>query len=163
MAMPCATSFSGGVPVMSRPSKITRPLFGLTAPMMAMSVLDLPAPFAPSSAVISPGRTSSDTSCTACTPPYDTCRPSILSIGSDTVFSPQIGFDHGRVAHDLGRRPLGDHLPEIQHQHALGQAHHHLEHVLDDDQRHALGMDAAQYLRQSDGLGGIQTARHFVE
>ena len=77
--------------------------------------------------------------------------------------SSQVGFDDGRVAHDVLRRALGDHLSEIQHQHALRQPHHHFQHVFDDDQRDPRRVDAAQDLGQRDGLGRIQAAGDLVQ
>ena len=46
---------------MSRPSKRIRPSRGRLSPLMARSVDDLPAPFAPISVTISPAPTRSET------------------------------------------------------------------------------------------------------
>ena len=51
----CADSF-----VMSSPWKLIRPRRGWFKPLIERSVVDLPAPFAPSSVTISPSRTSSE-------------------------------------------------------------------------------------------------------
>ena len=46
---------------MSRPSKRIRPCRGRLSPLIARSVVDLPAPFAPISVTISPAPTRSET------------------------------------------------------------------------------------------------------
>jgi len=60
--MPRATSLCAGRPLMSLPSNVMRPLFGASRPVIARSVVDLPAPFAPSRVTTSPLRTVRDTS-----------------------------------------------------------------------------------------------------
>ena len=58
---------SGGVWVMSRPSKTTAPLLACTSPEMALSRVDLPAPLVPMRATISPSSTSMFTPNSTCT------------------------------------------------------------------------------------------------
>ena len=48
-------------PIVSRPAKATEPLRLPTMPMIAFSVVVLPAPLRPSSVTTSPGRTSKST------------------------------------------------------------------------------------------------------
>ena len=60
--MPRATSLCAGMPVMSSPSNTTRPLLGVSSPVIARSVVDLPAPLAPMSVTTSPALTAIDTS-----------------------------------------------------------------------------------------------------
>ena len=48
-------------PVMSSPSNTMLPALGLTTPAIADASDDLPAPFAPSTVVTDPARTSKDT------------------------------------------------------------------------------------------------------
>ena len=55
--------------VTSSPWKCTVPAFGRTRPQMPFNRVDLPAPFVPSSATISPGATSKSTSNRICTGP----------------------------------------------------------------------------------------------
>ncbi len=67
--MPMAAISFGGAWVMSRPSKMTAPLSHSTTPQMAFSSVDLPAPFVPSRATISPSSISKSTSNNTCTLP----------------------------------------------------------------------------------------------
>ena len=64
-AMPCAATRSGRKPVMSCPLSSTRPLSGSRMPEMVLSVLDLPAPLAPSNVTNAPSFTSIDRPFTA--------------------------------------------------------------------------------------------------
>jgi hypothetical protein len=58
---PRAAISSGGVWVMSRPSKTMAPPLASTSPEMARSSVDFPAPFVPRRATISPSSTSKST------------------------------------------------------------------------------------------------------
>ena len=60
-AIPPPTISCGGAIVMSRPSKRMRPCRGRLSPLIARSVVDLPAPLAPISVTISPAPTRSET------------------------------------------------------------------------------------------------------
>src|SRR5689334_1667889 len=60
---------------MSRPSTTTRPAVGCRWPVMRLNSVDLPAPFGPITAAISPSATARSTSLTARKPPNDLDRP----------------------------------------------------------------------------------------
>ena len=59
--MPRFTTVCGAAPVMSSPWKRIAPCRGLLMPLIARSVVDFPAPFAPMRVTISPARTLSET------------------------------------------------------------------------------------------------------
>jgi hypothetical protein len=63
--MPARTISLGARRVMSRPSKRIVPAAAFTKPLIARSVVVLPAPLAPISATISPSPTVSETSSSA--------------------------------------------------------------------------------------------------
>jgi len=67
-ATPLRATASGLRPRSERPPSVISPRAG-TAPMIACSVVDLPAPFGPMSPTISPGGTSNVMPRTAGTPP----------------------------------------------------------------------------------------------
>src|SRR5690242_4491222 len=48
---------------------------------------------------------------------------------------PEVGLDHALVLLDLLRRTLGDLLAVVEHGHAVGDAHHDLHVVLDQQDR----------------------------
>ena len=56
----------------------------------------------------------------------------------------QIGFEHRRIALDLGRQALGELLAEFHHDQPVGEAHDELHVVLDQQHRHALALQLAQ-------------------
>jgi len=66
----------GASPVMSSPSKTTRPSVGSYAPVMTLNSVVLPAPFGPMSPTDSPRSIEKVTSSTATTPPNRFVRPS---------------------------------------------------------------------------------------
>ena len=71
-AMPSPSSIAAlaDAVVSCSPAISTTPSSGTTVPLAMPSNVDLPEPFSPSTAWISPARTSSDTSSLACTGPY---------------------------------------------------------------------------------------------
>src|SRR3989338_1321583 len=82
VAIPQA-SLARGDPVGSgAPAKRMSPASGITAPLRILSRVDLPAPFSPTSACTSPGRTSRSTAASACTPPYRLLTPRRIRSGS---------------------------------------------------------------------------------
>src|SRR6185437_7589328 len=112
----------------------------------------------------SPARTPSEMPRTACTPPYATCSSSTSRMAcSGTTLSPEIRLDHGRVAHHFLGCARRDQLPEVEHENPVREPHHHFQHVLDDDERHAARVDRSQYFHQLERLGWIESARNFVE
>src|SRR5690606_20974269 len=124
---------------MASPSKRTAPCVGRTRPEITFSVVDLPAPLAPSSATIWPRGTASDTSCSAEILPYEAEMDSTDSRGSVMVASfTQIRLDHALVVADLGGRALGDLVPERHHRNAIRNRHDQLHDVLDQQHRDAL-------------------------
>src|SRR5690242_4652560 len=72
---PMPQILKGATPVMSRPSTTTRPAVGCRWPVMRLNSVDLPAPFGPITAAISPSATTRSTSLTARKPPNDLERP----------------------------------------------------------------------------------------
>src|SRR5437762_8936063 len=110
------------------------------APATPRSVVLLPAPFAPISATISPSPTSNETSRHAGTSPYARSTFSTLS----SKLAPEIGLDDARLRLHLARRALEQRLAVIEHQHALGDVHHEVHVVLDDEQGDAAPRDIYQ-------------------
>src|SRR5262245_13130807 len=126
--MPRATRRSGLSAVMSSPSKRMLPFAAGTMPEMQLSVVVLPAPFAPSRQAISPAPSERLTSSSARTAPYAACSPLTSSMRR---LRTEVRFDHLRVRLDLRRHAFGDLLAEVEHRHAVGHRHDQLHHVLD--------------------------------
>ena len=71
-----------------------------TRPRIARSVVVLPTPLRPSSAVTPPSGTSKDTPCRTCEPARWTCRSRERSSERASQRLPQVRLLHGRVRHD---------------------------------------------------------------
>ena len=97
---------------------------------MHLSIVDLPAPFAPTRATISPGAIDSDTPRRTGTPPWPAYRSRIRSPGSGA----KVRLDHPWIPRDLRGRSLRDHSTRLQHHHALADRHDDFHHVLDEQQ-----------------------------
>ena len=67
------------MPLMSTPEWLMVPRLGATRPEIARSTVDLPAPLVPSSAIVSPSRSSRFTPKSTCTWPYATSTDRRLS------------------------------------------------------------------------------------
>ncbi len=67
--IPCSITRYAGIWSMRTPSNSTLPLRGLISAETVLMIVDLPAPFAPTSTTISPGRTSKETSQSTCRSP----------------------------------------------------------------------------------------------
>src|SRR5262244_4275760 len=108
-ATPC-----GGVPAMSRPSKMIRPEVGVCCPVSRLKKVVFPAPFGPITECSEPSSTSMVTPLTAVSAPKDFVRRSVLMRG----IGPYRG---GRPACSAPRpeaRPRLDHsAPEEEHHH----------------------------------------------
>ena len=72
--MPIFTRSSASAKVTVRPLNRTTPRCGTPRPLTTRNSVDFPAPFVPSSASVSPLYTSSDTSKSTCTLPYEKSR-----------------------------------------------------------------------------------------
>src|SRR5437868_79021 len=82
--MPRCVNACGGFPVMSCPSKCTRPAVGLYTPVSMLKKVVFPAPFGPIRLTIDPVGTVKSTSSTATRPPNSFRRSSVLSSTSGT-------------------------------------------------------------------------------
>src|SRR5882724_121503 len=118
-------------PAICSPASRMWPVRGGIIPKMVLSSVDLPAPFAPMIDTMCPGWTRSDTPRRTSTSSYPAHTPS-----SSRRSAAKIGLDDPGVAPDGGGRPLGDLLAVVQDDHALGDVHHDVHVVL--DQEHGL-------------------------
>src|SRR5215217_5154310 len=129
---------------MSRPSNLTAPVRRGTSPMIARSVVVLPAPLRPMTQTASPAATVSDTPCRMWLRPYQAlrarpttsartrrCGASTSSIALDRL--PEIDAPHLLVRADVVGRALGEEPSVMQHEDAVRDAHDELHAVLDED------------------------------
>src|SRR2546425_2721946 len=104
----------GGSPAMSSPSNMILPAVGRSTPVTQLKNVDLPAPFGPIMARISPGCTAMETLLSAVSPSKRTVRPSVHRIGAPPRLSAGVAILRGPVTlvelagRWEGRRLLGD-------------------------------------------------------
>src|SRR5262245_12064193 len=133
------------------PSADTVPDFAGSKPQDVSTRLDLPAPLAPSSAVISPGATSSEMPCNTSRPPRSTTRSRTLKAASAILPGSQIGAANARIIEHGAGRPERQQLAEIEH------------HGLDAERRDQVGVVVDQHNLGIEALGNIRKQRvHLV-
>src|SRR5438105_3496487 len=158
--MPSRATSSGCRPVISWPAKRISPQ-ALIIPLMARSVVVLPAPLAPNSATTEPSSTFSETPWRARMEPYDACT-SLSS--SSAIFRSQVSLNDAGVGLHLAGRSLRDLLAEVEADHAVGDAHHQVHVVLDDQHRQSeLLVDSAEEDHQVGDLVVVEAAGRLVE
>src|SRR5690242_17007720 len=128
--MPSRAMAWGRRPWMGRPSKRTVPRLGGSTPITVRMVVVLPAPLRPSSTVTASGRTRSETPCRMWCWPMFVCTPS--SSSTSGMRAPEVRGLDLRARADLGGRPVGDEAAVLQHRDRVGQGHHHVDLVLDE-------------------------------
>src|SRR5437667_263512 len=157
-ATPRATIACGDNAAIGSPRNSMAPCLGLSTPAMVSMSVVLPAPFGPSTQVMEPSRTSSDTPFRASIFPYAVTRSTTLSISR----SAQISFLDCRIVLHLRRSALGDLLPEVEHRDAVGDAHHQLHHVFDEHDGDSFGAQIDNPLSQLADLLGVHPGRRLI-
>src|SRR5580704_8927318 len=84
-ATPALATSSGCRRARFTPSSRTRPLVGRTTPPIVRSSVVLPAPFAPSTAVIVPAAARTDTPCSTGAPPYPATMSSVARVAASLI------------------------------------------------------------------------------
>src|SRR5579859_1500573 len=118
--MPCFAILLDASPHISAPSNWIEPRERPSMPMIARSVVVLPAPLRPSRVTTSPWRISKFMPWRICDSPYQPLRSATLSsvvVAADAsgMPRPHIGFDHGGIGRNLGIDALGQDLTARQH------------------------------------------------
>src|SRR5512136_1988983 len=138
------------------------PAEDFTIPLIAISVVDFPAPFAPRMATLSPSWTARSIPWRTSTFPYLTRRSrTASSMGS--VLRPEVGFYDLRVALDGFRRAFGDLGAELQNDDLLAGLHDKRHVVLDEKGRDPPLLDPAKRADERRRLLLVHSACRFVE
>ena len=133
-AIPRPTISCAGSRVMSSPSNTTCPELAGVRPEIERSVVDLPAPLEPIRVTTSP-------SLDVERDPLQRLDRAVMGVDlldlqqCHQCLLPEVRLDHARVGPDLGRWPLRDLLAVVEHRDPLGDAHHDLHVVLDQQDR----------------------------
>src|SRR3989442_12024782 len=107
-------------------------------PMIAFSVVVLPAPFRPSSVTSSPGCTSKSTPWRMCDSPYHACRSRTARSGSG-MGGAHVGLDDGRVPRHRRVIAFREDLAARQDRDRVRQILDDAQVVLDHEDRTVLG------------------------
>src|SRR5688572_18807999 len=100
--------------------------------MMVRMVVVLPAPLRPRSTVTRSRRTASDTPWRMWCWPMSAWTSCSSRRTSDTGAAAEVGRLHFRIAGDRLRRVIGDETAVLEHGHGVGERHHHIDLVLDE-------------------------------
>src|SRR6267378_2475748 len=151
-ATPLRTSASGRPLVTSSPPSVTVPAVARTNPLSTPSSVDLPAPFAPTSAISSPAaisRSIPNSTGPASNPAFS---PRTLSSGSGPepfrIALPQVRLDHALVAQHHLRLALSQNLPKVEHDRPPADPDDHPHDVLDQQHGHTCGVHGAHHVER---------------
>src|SRR5262249_4337277 len=154
---------SGELPTIGRPSSLMVPWLGVSAPAIAIIVVDFPAPFGPTRTTISPLSTRKLTPRTAAMRPYWTRMPAISSMDLARP-RPQISADHVWVVLNPFRRILDDGAAAVDHVDAVADAHDDAHVVLDEQHAAAEARrDLGDQRHEVVALGVRHPGRGLVE
>src|SRR3954466_13945403 len=140
-------------PCTSLPSKRIVPAEARHKPMMVRRHVVLPAPLRPRSMVSEFGATLKSTPCRMWY--FSMCVCTAVSSSRSATSDAEVGFLHDWHRNHFGGRALGDELPLVQHDDAIGERSHDVHLVLDQENGLvALCLDVADE---------IEDDRHFVD
>src|SRR5688500_8584829 len=160
--MPRRTIESGCSPEISLSKNFIEPFLGLRTPAIVIMSVVLPAPLGPSRQVMEPAATSRETPFSASILPYAVTSSRTVSI-TPASRSAEIGFLHQRIVLDLRRRALGDLLAEVEDRDAVGDAHHELHHMLDEQDGHAAAAQLHDPVAQLRDLLAVHSRGRLVQ
>src|SRR5439155_4568417 len=156
----------GRAPWMGTPAKMMQPRDGRSRPEIARLRVDLPAPFEPTTATISPCCTVRSTPCRISAPPYPAWSPLTARTGSGILrrrAAAEIGLYHARIGCNGLRRTFRNDAALGQHQDLLGEAHDGLHDMLGENDCDAAIADAANDGHHVANLRWIEPCEHLVE
>src|SRR3977135_336006 len=139
--MPRRTRASGRALVTSSPASAIAPEVARTRPLRTPSNVDVPAPFAPPSAMSSAGAMSRSMPNSTGPASKPAVRPLTLSKGSGLeafgIALAQGGLDHPLVRQHNLRLPIREHLAGLEHDRPAAHADDDAHDVLDQQHGHA--------------------------
>ena len=140
------------------------PADGRTSPMMVFMRVDLPAPFAPTTATSSPSADlDRDPAERVDVPVVDMDGPPDPQHATALRGMAEIGLDDALDLLDLLRRPLGNLHAVVEHGHAVRDLHHEVHVVLDQEHGDAPVTDAPDQAVDHLDLLAVEPRRGLVE
>src|SRR4029079_1182528 len=140
--------------MVSVPFTNTEPDRDRSMPMIARSVVVLPAPFLPSNVTTSPSVTPNFIPWRMCDSPYFACRASISRTERPALCMdvPHIRGQHLLAARDVAVVALREHLPPRQNRDDVGNSHNDRQVVLDEHHCAVRNQSPDQVCNQADVL-----------
>src|SRR5579875_2652508 len=165
---PIPSTCRGVLPVMSWPCSVIVPSRGRSRPLITAISVDFPAPFGPTTQVIPPRATVSETPRRTSPPPYPATTPSTTRAGPSGIVlilprAAEVGVEHPRIGPDDPGRPGGHHAARVHDGDPLAQPHHELHVVLDDQERGAVRVQLADPGRDVVDERRVDPAGRLVE
>src|SRR5438309_2691547 len=166
-ATPLRTRASGRALVTSSPPSEIVPEVARTRPLKTPSKVDLPAPFAPTSAISSDGSMSRSIPKSTGPASKPAVRPRTSSRVSGLeavgIALAEVGMDHALVPqHDL-RLALRKDVTEVEDDRPAAHADDHAHDVLDKDHRHARRVHRAHHVQRVVDLHVVEPCHHLIE
>src|SRR5262249_48811646 len=153
------------------PAKTIEPFVARSTPEIVRLSVDLPTPFDPSTATISPAPTIRSTPCRTWVSPYPACRSPTLSSALASMLRSQlcrratteVRLNDQRIRNNFRRRALGNDPAFGEHEHVLGETHHRLHDMFDHQYSDATAAKIADDRPDVTDLGGMEPRQHFIE
>src|SRR5215471_9435183 len=153
---------SGERPVTSDPPSHTWPCMLRRTPVSALSRVDLPEPFGPTTDTIWPPPACTDTSRITASPPYPAVMPSARR-ASGAALSDKVSLDHVGALSQLNHRPLGQHSPLGHHDDRVAELVHDGQLVFHHEDRDALLAQLLQGRAESAGKLGMHASHRLIQ
>src|SRR5215472_2507912 len=154
--------------VVFAPRTKTSPREALSTPAIALSRVDFPAPFGPTTAATFPACTVIETSEMTGGPPYPAHTPSARSTGpgGGSVMAQvhsEVGIDDPRVAAQPGVRPPRDDLAQVHHHDLVAGLLDERQVVLHHHHSPARGRELAHGIADLGAEHGVDAAHGLIE
>ena len=180
-AMPRPTTLWLGSPPIASPPNVIEPADGAFTPAMARKVEVLPAPFEPMMPTNSPGPDFKIDLPHRFDPAvghfevfdleqrfgHSAAPRSSITASSDAprdaAAGAEIGLDHGGIVLNLGGRAGCNHAAVVEHGDVVGDGHHHVDVVLDQDDRDAAVREQADQRLETLDLAVREARGRLVE
>src|SRR5262245_55336985 len=155
-ATPAVTMRAGVSPVSSAPSSRIAPRCGFRMPAIDIISVVLPAPFGPSSEAMRTASARSETPFRASILPSAVTGPEVSSMPpADCRRGAEMSLASQRIGLHRRRGTLGDLLAEIEHRDTVGDRHHQLDVMLDQQDAGALAAQRADAAIELADLLGV--------
>src|SRR5262245_58753618 len=153
------------------PAKRIEPFVARSTPEIVRLSVDLPTPFDPRTATISPAPTIRSTPCRTSVSPYPACKPPTASSALSPMLrsqlcrraTAQVRLNDERICNNFCWRAFGNDSTFGQHEHVLGETHHRLHDMLDHQDSDATATKIAYDVHDVPDFVWVEPRQHFIE